>query len=210
MALYSENKNFIFFHLYKCGGNSLRNELNKPEYQSREVQDGHSLPIDMYLYFKELNKLDDYEKIFKFTFIRNPFDFMVSTYFYGKSYTNHFMHNDIINRNMDIEMFIPYYFEDREKDMKSKPIGSNKVVTFKDWLLDSEGNLLVDFIGKMENYDNDYKLICKKLDLPFNSVPLVNVNPNKEKDYRKYYNNKSIKMIENHFEWELNKFNYKF
>lgn len=210
MALYSENKNFIFFHLYKCGGMSLRHELNKPEYQSREVQDGHSLPIDMYSYFKELNKLDDYEKIFKFTFIRNPFDFMVSTYFYGKSYKNHFMHNDIINRNMDIEMFIPYYFEHREKDMKSKPRGSNKVVTFKDWLLDSEGNLLVDFIGKMENYDNDYKFICEKLGLPFNSVPLVNVNPNKEKDYRKYYNNKSIKMIENHFEWELNKFNYKF
>lgn len=211
MALVKQN-NFIFFHLYKCGGMSLRKFLQDNVQDMSEIQGGHSCPLDMKIHYEKNNKAKQFQDIFKFTFIRNPFDFMVSTYFYGKSYTNHFMHDDIINNNMDMEKFIPYYFKVREqhKNPKVRPFGSNKVVTFKDWLLDNDGNTIVDFIGKIEQYNDDMLIISDKIGLDKNEVPLVNVNPNRSKNYREYYNSNSKRMIEKNFEWELDTFKYTF
>ena len=164
------------------------------------------------LHYHNKSKDIKFNELFKFTFIRNPFDFMVSTYFYGKSYNNHFMHNDIIHNNMDMEKFIPYYFKVREqhKDINIRPLGSNKVVTFKDWLLDNEGNQIVDYVGKIESYDDDMKIISEKIGIKEHQVPVINVNPNRNKNYREYYNDASKKMIENHFEWELDTYKYTF
>lgn len=81
MALINDREKYIFFHLYKCGGNSMRELLC-----GNEVQSGHSLPID----FEKLDK-QKFDSYFKFTIIRNPYDFVLSTYFYGKTFTNHFV-----------------------------------------------------------------------------------------------------------------------
>lgn len=212
MALISEKNNFIFFHLYKCGGMSLRKFVEHNVKGCIELQGGHSCPKDMMIEYQDKLNEDKFKEFFKFTFIRNPFDFMVSTYFYGKIYTNHFMHDDIINHNMDMQKFIPYYFEVRQQhqDEKIRPLGSNKVVTFKDWLLDDSGNEIVDFVGKIENYDLDMKIISEKIGIESYRVPVVNVNPNRSKNYREYYNETSRKMIEKHFDWELDKYKYTF
>jgi hypothetical protein len=212
MALISEKNKFIFFHLYKCGGMSLRKFLQDNVKGCIELQGGHSCPKDMMIHYQGKSKEDKFKELFKFTFIRNPYDFMVSTFFYGKTYTNHFMHDDIVSQNMDMEKFIPYYFDVREqhKDPKVRPFGSNKVVTFKDWLLDDEGNQIVDFVGKIENYDLDMKIISENIGIEEYQVPVVNVNPNRSKNYREYYNDASKKMIEKHFEWELDKYKYTF
>ncbi len=211
MALVSEKRNFMFFHLYKCGGMSLRHFIKNLNIDTKEIQGGHSCPKDMLELYSSENKKDDFIKSFKFTFIRNPFDFMVSTFFYAKSYTNHFMHNDVVGRNMTMLEFIPYYFSVREqhKDNQIRPLGSNKVVTFKDWLLVNDV-CIVDFIGKTENYNKDMKIVCDTIGLSLKDFPKTNVNPNRLTDYQKYYTPESRKLIEQYFEWELNEFNYNF
>lgn len=47
MAIVNDDKKFIFFHLYKCGGTSLRTLLKDNIYGSQEVLTGHSLPRDV-------------------------------------------------------------------------------------------------------------------------------------------------------------------
>ena len=63
MALISEKYNFIFFHLYKCGGNSLRKLLQDYAKGSVELQGGHSCPKDMMLHYhnksKDINRVQN-------------------------------------------------------------------------------------------------------------------------------------------------------
>jgi chondroitin 4-sulfotransferase 11 len=206
MALINDEKKFIFFHLYKCGGMSFRKSLNEAFPNSYEIQGGHSLPKDFNLKGENGVKYRDY---YRFTMIRNPFDFMVSTYFYGKSYSNHFMHDDIIKNEMGMEEFIPYYFKHKENDKANKLPGQNKVVTIKDWLHDDEGNIVVDKIMKIETMESDIRDLSVKLGSTIN-INQTNVNPNRDKNYRKYYTPISRKMIEEKFDWELNEFDYEF
>ncbi len=212
MSLISYRKKFIFFHLYKCGGNSLRQVLNKVDTHSIEWGGVHGLPDDVRTHYLREDKLNVFDDFYIFTFIRNPYDFMVSTYFYGKSNPNHFMHNDILNNNMTMTEFIPYYMKIRENHLSSsiRPFGSNKVVTIKDWLHDNNGNEIMDYVGKLETMQSDVKKIFKTLNLPLSQVPVVNVNGNRDKNYRKYYNGTSKNMIDQYFAWELEKFKYLF
>jgi hypothetical protein len=206
MALINDKSKFIFFHLYKCGGMSFRKSLNDVFPGSYELQGGHSLPRDIKSSDPKMEKYKDY---IRFTMVRNPFDFMVSTYFYGKSYANHFMHKDIIDQKMGMEEFIPYYFKHREKDTKNKKPGQNRVVTIKDWLHDDEENIIVDKILKLENIEKDITDLSSLLNTKI-ELNKTNVNPNRVKDYKKYYNERSKKMIEDKFSWELEYFNYTF
>lgn len=212
MALVSDKPKFIFFHLYKCAGMSLRKSINENVANCYELQGGHGLPSDLKTHFEKNESLEKFNEYFKFTFIRNPFDFIVDTYFYARNFTNHFMHDTIMQKNMDIEAFIPYYMNERilHQDESVRPFGSNKVVTIKDWLHDSEGNEIMDFIGKVETLDADMATIYEKLGLPKLDVPKVNMNPNRSSNYREYYSPKAKEMIEKHFSWELEKFGYEF
>lgn len=210
MALVNDNNKFMFFHLYKCGGTSMRKYIFDNTEDTYEMQSGHSSPIDMKLQFDydgNPNKLDDY---YKFTFIRNPFDWIVSVLFYAKTYSGHFMHNDVVHMNM--EQFIPYYMDFRNKNIQQKRemFGNNRVVTIKDWLLNDNDKLLVDFVGKTETIEKDMKIISEVLDIDYNEMPYINVNTNRGIDYRQYYNDASRKMIEDYFGWELDYFKYTF
>lgn len=212
MSLISNKTNFIFFHLYKCGGNSFRKVITDLKIPTNEWGGVHGLPLDVKKHYELNVGMDKFENLFKFTFIRNPFDFLVSTYFYGKSYPNHFMHRPIVENNMTMEEFVLYYSNVRleHQNPSKRPFGSNKVVTFKDWLLDENGNEIMDYVGKLETMDKDIKVIFEKLNLPISKAPIINVNPNRDKDYRKYYNDKSRALVESAFDWSLRKYDYTF
>jgi len=212
MALINHNKKFMFFHLYKCGGTSVRRFIADNTIDTIEVHTGHALPIDMKRQMEIDGNPQAFDEYFKFTFIRNPFDFIVSTYFYAKYSANHFMHKDIVGHGMNIEKFIPYYMQHRENDIAKKDqlFGQNRVVTIKDWLLDSNGSFLVNHIGKVETIDRDMALITNRLGIGLNEVPKENVNANRDIGYRQYYSGRARKMIEKHFEWELDVFEYEF
>jgi len=206
MALINDKHKFIFFHLYKCGGMSLRRNLNETIKGSHDLQGGHGMARDLLLHFQLNETPHKWEDYFKFVIVRNPFDFMVSTFFYAKTYTVHFMHEEVTKRNMTMEEFIPYYMNVRlqHKDPKIRPIGSNKVVTMLEFFTDDKGRKLVDFIGRLENINQDLKIIYKKIGIPYKADMLkTNVNGNRVPDYRKYYTATSRAMIEKFFAKDL-------
>jgi hypothetical protein len=209
MALVNDNHKFIFFHLYKCGGMSLRKYINDNTTGFEEIHGGHSLPIDMKHQLEHDGFPDKFDEYFKFSFVRNPFDWMVSILFYAKKYSDHFMYDDV--QQMNIEQFIPYYMDFRKKNIlqKTEMFGRNRIVTIYDYLF-YEDKLMVDFVGRVENMKDDLKYISEKIGIESGVMPFENVNPNREKDYRQYYNHASKKMIEDNFRRELDYFNYTF
>jgi chondroitin 4-sulfotransferase 11 len=149
------------------------------------------------------DKLDQY---FKFAMVRNPWDRIVSRYFYS-------MELDIeIERVMKNEKSTDAVKAERVAELKLtantfKETGSFKEfisqlalgsvgkyrrnhILFRDqsWWLDDR----LDFIGRFENYNEDVKFICDTLDIPFKDVHL---NKSTHDHYSAYYDQETIDLV---------------
>lgn len=151
--------------------------------------------------YKYKNKRDlvdvIFESYFKFSFVRNPWDRFVSLYSRkdgGIRYSN----------KMNFERFV--------KESKSSSITCRWIDDVKyqlDWIRDENKNILVDFIGKYENLNDDWKIVAKKLNVN-NKLPISNRNMTRNRDYTKYYTNESRDIIYNKFKEDIDYFGYKF
>ena len=214
MALLDRQNKFIFFHLYKCGGTSLRDIL-KPylsdiRYPNRyeELGNSHSLPRDIKQIYQSINKIDFYNSMFKFTFVRNPFDWLLSTYYYILKNNLH-PENENVSK-MKLYDFLYYYVNDLKYTNKYKELGHNKITSLYEYITDNNDELIVDYIGKYENIDSDMQSISEKIGVKYSYIPNLNVNTSKDKDYRKYYDVYSIDFVKKYFEKDLDYFNYTF
>jgi len=137
---------------------------------------------------------EKYDSMFKFGFVRNPFDRIVSLYHYlkkGCSIDNlHFK---------DFNDFIENYYS--QFDYWS---WFDKKIQQVEWV---EG---CDFIGKFENLENDVCFICKKLGIPENNIHLCKVNESNHYCYSEYYNQKSIEFVYKKERKTIEKFGYAF
>lgn len=202
MSLINGN-NFIFIHIYKCGGMSLRNvftdnlvtvELNKSHATAKEIKD----------YCYENGGKFYFDTAFKFSFVRNPFDWIVSLYEFIRNNPNHDNYEEV--KNLNFSDFCSWNIKNI-KDKKENPNGNFNTLT--EFLFDKNGELLVDFVGKIENYDEDIKVILKRLKIPEQKMPKINTS-NRKPDYKDYYDDKTIKLVTDFFYYDLVNFNYKF
>ena len=129
---------------------------------------------------------EEWDSYFKFTIERNPWDKVISYYYYrfaNKSF--HVTFQKFMNDwNWDICYNWPLYTENDE--------------------------IKVDYIMKFENIKEEMEFISEKIG---KNIELLNENrfrPKEEKDYRQFYNQKNKKKIEKVFKKEIDYFNYKF
>jgi len=76
------------------------------------------------------------------------------------------------------------------------------------WLADYDGKILMNYIGRFENLDQDFKNICKKINLP--KIELKHQNKTTHKHYCECYDEESIEIIKKKFEEDIKVFNYEF
>ncbi len=77
----------------------------------------------------------------------------------------------------------------------------------KDFLYDGE-ELLVDYVGKIENIEEDFEAICHKLDIK--DVKLLHKNKSNHKKYHSYYNAETKKMIQESYKDDIEVFSYEY
>jgi hypothetical protein len=227
MALYDDKEKYIFFHLYKCGGKSLRTILDahslkvrgcKTDFEKEkakkeditfgEIHGVHCQPFDVKHHYDKNKSLELFNEMYKFTIVRNPFAFLLSTFFYARKHKSHFMHPVAIS--IPFKDFPAYYQKTLVQHATSRPYGANRVTSLYNWVMDKDGNNIMDFVGKLENINEDSKIIMDKLGIPHVPVPVVDKNQLNNKPYREVYDNTTRRFVEDKFARDFEYFGYEF
>lgn len=190
----SYDKKFIFVHINKTAGTSMEKAL--ADYGVKKLEEKGDLKFELNYNQSQHFNCDEYKKYlgseyddyFKFTVVRNPFDRVVS-YYYGGA----------IQKGLNFkDWVVDRYLNENYKDY------IRMYSDYTHWFDKDEMN----YVLKFENLDQDFIKLKETLDL---NCELGKANVNKSRThYRDYYDDKTKDIIENHFEKELNTFQYKF
>ena len=132
----------------------------------------------------------EFKNYFKFSFVRNPWDRAVSWWFFNQN-----LHKDHPTRK-------------KIKDL----------LNFKDFILSAPPSMWYqsqyrftkgcDFIGRFEDLQNDFNIVCNKLGL--GKIELTKRNSSKHLPYNKYYNNETRQIVAEKYAKDIEYFGYKF
>ena len=167
--LVSDSKKFIFIHIQKTGGTSLRNVLKGTIPDLEEGRGGkYHVPLSDILKSYPRLRCDDYYTV---AFIRNPWDRLVSWYSdisrntkilpYGTSCPYNMLRQSVVRRARSFEDFI-LFCHDILGRAGRLPFSLNQI----DYLMDMSGNFAADFIGRFENYQESAAALFRTLGLP--------------------------------------------
>lgn len=238
------NRKIIFIHIPKCGGSSIENAFGS-FYQSGA---GHTT-LSNYLSMTEDQlspsrpdgkgniigeqtcSLDEY---FKFTFVRNPWAKMLSSYFHycegrdindgmtrliGKPVVEHFKKN--CNSFKD---FLRFFFQEYipsgviEGKTEASKINPNNSENFsppfvgeashreEQWKFITPINK-VDFIGRLENINNDFRYLQKRLG---EDLHLPHSNKTSHRHYSEYYDDEDIDFVAEKYKIDIELFNFSY
>lgn len=215
--LISVKYKFMFVHIAKTAGTSVRSTLSRyrwhdpwylPAFVCSRIShlSGHRLGCKIPRHAKaiaayEMLPREFYNSLFKFAFVRNPWDLQVSSFHHIRRERPHLMQG--ID---DFETFLrwkldparPYqYHIDTSIELQS------------DYLVDLHGNLIVDFIGRYESLEDDFREICTRIGIPAPSLAHKRQAKDR-KDYRKYYTDETAALIAGHFRKDIEMLGYRF
>jgi hypothetical protein len=214
----SHTHRFIFIHVSKTGGMSVRAALEpysaepekfvmrrpskmtgdraNPLYKVWETLLLHAKASDAK---KELPP-EVFERYFKFAFVRNPWDLMVSMY--------HFILREPEARNHgqvkalgSFEAFVEWAVSTPEPF----PKGTTRLQS--EMIVGADGKLLVDFVGAYENLGEDFDEIARITGI---RAVLPHVNQSLHRDYRTCYNERTRAIVAEHVQPDIERFGYSF
>lgn len=204
--MYSAEINCLFIHLPKVAGNSIMQSLGTK-------WEDHK---DLHRYREELGA-ESLEKLFKFTFVRNPWDRILSEYnFQRKKHQR----ADTVRLFLDKEdgsarsfsEWVEYAFSHPD-DHHTKQWGGktsdhvHRMSPQVDWIsLDSK--IGVDFVGRLENLKEDFNTICDRLELPRRK--LRRKNRKFHWHYSRYYDDATQKLVTDYYQRDIDTFGYRF
>lgn len=216
--LLSVKHNFLFVHIAKTGGTSVRDSLQPlrwrdPWYYAMGIchrlnelsrdRLGMKLPRHAKaILAKEVLPGDFFNGLFKFTFVRNPWDLQVSSYHHIRRSWPH-----LAEGREEFGDFLRWRF-DPDRPFEPHVETSNRLQT--DYLVDLHGNVIVDFIGRHENLQVDFDTICKRIGIPTPNLPHKRKSTDRKKDYRSYYDDETAEIVSKHFTRDIEVLGYTF
>ena len=209
---------FLFVHIAKTGGTSVRAALARnrwreparvPTWICSRLSGlwGHRLGVKLPRHAKaiaaqEMLPRELYAELFKFAFVRNPWDLQVSSWHHIRRERPH-----VLECIDDFEAFLRYKLEG---DRPYHYILDASVEPQWHHLMDLEGRQIVDYIGRYETLAEDYDEICRRIG--FKKPPQL---PHKRKagdreDYRSYYTDTAAELVARHFRADIDNLGYTF
>ena len=137
-----------------------------------------------------------FENYFKFGFVRNPWDRVVSLY----ERTEPMQMKD----KMSFEQFVDWIQFSSATCIHSSPHRYQL-----DWFLDGSGHMLADFIGRFERLNEDWAVVADKLGITEKMLPHARENP-RARHYTEYYNPRTRDLIAQKFRVDIEHFGYQF
>ncbi len=77
-----------------------------------------------------------------------------------------------------------------------------------DYLVDDEGSLIVDFVGRFETLESDFARLADEIGLP--GLTLPKLNQSSHKHYSEWYPAKTRKLVAERFARDIEAFGYRF
>ena len=227
----SNSHRYIFIHIHKTAGNSVTNALAKSlnwndifcsgSKHSNVVESYYQthFGLGMHCHAKKIRDVvgpDVWEEYFSFAFVRNPYYRIVSLYTWLSQ--NHKAHLR--------KQFIP--FIERDKSVFEWPGMKAYIETrsFSEFIrndqflsqapgacpmfdsLSVSGELIVNFVGKVENLAEDFSTLCERLGLGDLKVDRLNVS-RKAVDLKEFYKNQQdLDFIYHRYNKDFEAFNY--
>jgi len=198
---------FIFVAIPKTGTHSVRRALRAhmgpqdleqvglfvqskfPIPELAEIGHGHLSLAQVRPYLRP----EEWDSLFKFAFVRNPFDRFVS---YCAFMTRD---RDIFER--DPRQVMRHF-------LAKPPTGHILFQPQHGFVTDAEGKLLTDYVGRVEEMQRSYDEIAQRIGIP--TATLDKVNASKRRDYRDYYDQPLIDGVAKLYERDLLLFGYEF
>lgn len=224
----SDRYRYIFFEVGKTGTSSVFQVL-------REHGEAETLEVSPVLGFNNTERSvygkhippvrvqerlgnERFTDYFRFGFVRNPFDRLVSRYFYSKLAHKRYGSGEAAGPMTLQDVMLLCQFPRLGLVIK-KGGSSDKHVQFRSlvwldhdsqlgFLSDQDGNLLVNFVGRYERLQKDYDEVCAKLGLPQAELPWLNRTHHEH--YSFYYTDETRAYVSDVYRDELDRFGYYF
>lgn len=149
---------------------------------------------------------NEFEQYFKFTFVRNPWDRLYSAY--------RFLEAGGLNKHdkqaFEIHLAKCESFEDFVINWLDEKMIFKIIHFFPQsyFIVDDKGKSLVDYIGRFENLQKDYRHIVQQLGL---EVSLPHVNKSNRKDsYQFIYTKEMEEKVARIYQEDISRFSYTF
>jgi chondroitin 4-sulfotransferase 11 len=188
----------VFIHIQKTAGSSIEDALRSADPAIEDsLRDGrrHHFARDL----RQAIPVEVWREYFKFAFVRNPWDRLVSWYAMC-------MRNPGSNRFSAYVNAVAPTFDDF---LTRATTGMGERTTWNqlDYVSDADGRVIVDFIGRYERLDEDFAVVRERLHLP-RQLPHLNHTPHGE--YRGYYSAASREIVAQRFARDIAHFGYAF
>jgi len=203
-------KQFIFIQIPKTGCTSIQQLLAKTGGRSIQGADNWNSPYFKHITYRELQDQlpgETIDQYYSFTFVRNPYDWLVSNYEYC--------------RGVHVPYMKRHGYKSWEEFGKRKDDVVLKHLGFKDWLkwyvdnlygtqyemiVNDNDEIGVDYVGKLENIQQDYEHICEQLDISKQTVP--HVNKTDHDNYSEYYDDESREIVQHNYKQDFELLGY--
>ncbi|MCP4415557.1 MAG: sulfotransferase family protein [Chloroflexi bacterium] len=181
-------REFVFIHINKTAGTSIEKAL--------AIQFRHRTALEV---IEELG-YELWEKKFTFTFVRNPWDRVVSHYHYRLASNQ----TDLRANPISFKEWVKRTYRDKDPHYFNNP---KMFMPQIEWITNSQGDILVDFIGHFENLQTDFELVCAKLG---RNAVLPYLKKSRRIGYREYYDDETIAIINDWFKKDIELLGYQF
>ena len=208
-------KRFMFFWNTKVAIHSIF--LNNPDLKNRCVaRESRDLfagwKKEKYDKIFSSYNLKDIKDAFKFTIVRNPWDRVVSAFYhlqhrgrFGK-YRKPYDKNDKSGRGN----FISTKETFREYIKNKNIVAENEIFALQYPKIKFNDYIFVDFIGRLENIEHDYKIIASEIDCPLDLLHACKGKNKPYKYYQDYYDKETMSIVADIYKLEIELLGYEF
>lgn len=196
----SHKHKLIFIHIPRTAGTSIEKALHGKDWHYVHSPSKHLTVHSAKKIYAEY--WNDY---FKFSFVRNPWDRMVSLLKYGWFYGISLDNKKILRPEKYFKDFHKIEYDKRYFNENQFSDYTNVKESVYKNIIEGEMN----FIGRFESLEKDFKKICEINNIKNVKLPHMEKSPNR-KEYREYYDTNVHKLIERKYKKDIAEFHYEF
>jgi len=218
--LVSHGQKLVFVHIQKTGGDTVSRLLSDSIPDIFRYKAKHGFAADA---AKDLEYWNEY---FKFAFVRNPWDRLVSWYSMIKDAEKLRWHQALGDRRKrshfrqtrenklwryvldNSSTFDEFVVKCTDEVEVARGVSYSFTYNQLDYITDSKDNLLVDFVGRFENFGSDLLKVYNRLGIELDSIP--HENRSARGHYSYFYTPETKMIVEERFKRDIEYFGYVF